>query len=40
MDALISILATPVVLVAAALLESAAALAGRGGTLELTVELE
>lgn len=37
LDAAISVLATPVVLLAAALLETAAGLAGRGGVLELTL---
>jgi hypothetical protein len=37
MDALISLVATPVVLLAAALLEAAGATAGRGGVLELTL---
>jgi hypothetical protein len=37
MDALISLVATPVVLIAAALLEAAGAIAGRGGVLELTL---
>ncbi len=37
LDAPISLLATPIVLLAAALLETAAGLAGRGGVLELTL---
>jgi len=37
MDAVISVLATPLVLVAALLSETAAALVGRGGVLELTL---
>jgi hypothetical protein len=37
MDATISVLATPLVLVAALLAETAGALAGRGGLLELTL---
>ena len=37
LDVLISVLATPVVLLAAALLETGAGLAGRGGILELTL---
>jgi hypothetical protein len=40
MDRVISVLATPLVLVAAALLEVGAAAAGRGGVLELTLSLE
>jgi hypothetical protein len=40
MDAVISVLATPIVLVAALLLESGAAAAGRGGALELTLRLQ
>jgi hypothetical protein len=39
LDVLISVLASPVVFVAAVLLESAAALAGRGGVLELQLRL-
>lgn len=39
-DAVISVLATPVVLVAALLLESGAAAIGRGGVLELTLRLQ
>jgi hypothetical protein len=39
LDAAISVLATPVVLVAAALLETAAAAAGRGGVLEVRLRL-
>jgi hypothetical protein len=39
LDVLISVLASPVVLVAAVLLESAAAAAGRGGVLELQLRL-
>jgi hypothetical protein len=40
MDAFISVVATPLVLLAALLLETGAALAGRGGVLELTLLLE
>jgi hypothetical protein len=36
----ISVVATPVVLVAALLLESGGAAAGRGGVLELTLRLD
>jgi hypothetical protein len=39
-DAFISVVATPLVLLAAVLLETGAALAGRGGVLELTLRLE
>jgi hypothetical protein len=40
LDAFISVVATPLVLLAAVLLETGAALAGRGGVLELTLRLE
>jgi hypothetical protein len=40
MDRVISVLATPLVLLAAVLLEAGAALAGRGAVLELTLSLE
>jgi hypothetical protein len=40
MDGLISVVATPLVMPAAVLLETGAALAGRGGVLELTLRLE
>jgi len=39
-DAFISVVATPLVLLAAVLLETGAALGGRGGVLELTLRLE
>jgi hypothetical protein len=40
MDATISVVATPIVLLAALLMETGAAVAGRGGVLELTLILE
>jgi hypothetical protein len=40
MDGFISVLASPIVLVAAAFLEAVGAAAGRGGVLELTLRLE
>jgi len=40
MDATISVVATPIVLLAALLMEAGAAVAGRGGVLELTLRLE
>jgi hypothetical protein len=40
MDATISVVATPIVLLAALLMESGAAVAGRGGVLELSLRLE
>jgi hypothetical protein len=40
MDAVISVLATPIVFLAAAALETGAAIVGRGGVLELTLRLE
>jgi hypothetical protein len=40
MDATISVVATPIVLLAALLMETGAAVAGRGGVLELTLRLE
>jgi hypothetical protein len=40
MDSVVSVLATPLVLVAAVLLEVSAAAVGRGGVLELTLSLE
>lgn len=40
LDALVSVLAAPIVLIAAALLETGAGLAGRGGVLELTLRLQ
>jgi hypothetical protein len=40
MDGFISVVATPIVLLAALLMETGAAAAGRGGVLELTLRLE
>ncbi len=40
MDTVISVVATPIVLLAASLMETGAAAAGRGGVLELTLRLE